>query len=107
MFSWGAGSALGFLTCLGYCTFVIGAFCLWRNREEVSFWMHDELSTFRRNLSRYVPQGSFYERRGESRLIVVPAGLFQSVVQLPRRRFTWGAFLVFFGLFLFALDFFI
>jgi hypothetical protein len=107
MFYWGSGSALGFLTCLGYCVFVAGAYSLWRHRHEFSFWMDDELSTFRRNLSRYVAVGPFYERRGESRLIVIPAGLIQSVAQLPRRRFSWGAFLLFLGLLLFALDFFI
>ena len=107
MFYWGSGSTLGFLTCLGYCVFVVGAYSLWRNRAELTFWMSDELSTFRRNLSRYVAAGPFYERRGESRLIVVPAGIFHSVTQLPRRRFSWGAFLLFLGLLLFALDFFI
>ena len=107
MFYWGSGPALGFLTCLGYFVFVLGAYFLWRQRAEIVFWMHDELSTFRRNLSRYVPSGPFYERRGESRLIVVPAGLVHSAIQLPRRRFSWGAFLLFLGLLLFALDFFI
>ena len=107
MFHWGSGPTLGFLTCLGYCAFMLGAHSLWRHRSEITFWMDDELSTFRRNLSRYVPLGSFYKRRGESRLRVIPAGLFQSVVQLPRRRFSWGAFLLFLGLLLFALDFFI
>ena len=107
MFYWGSGSTLGFLTCLGYCVFVFGAYKLWRHRAEFAFWMTDEFSAFRRNLSRHVPAGPFYERRGESRLIVVPAGLFHSVTQLPRRRFSWGAFLLFLGLFLFALDFFI
>lgn len=103
---WGSGPTLGILTFLGYSIFVLGAYSLWRNRAEISFWMHDELSAFRRNLSRYVPAGPFYERRGESRLLVIPAGLFQSVVQFPGRRFSWGAFLLFLGLLLFVLDFF-
>jgi len=107
MFYWGSGPALGFLTLLGYCAFVLGAFSLWRHRSEITFWMDDELSAFRRNLCRYVPSGPFYERRGESRLFVVPAGLFQSVRQLPRRRFSWGAFLLVLGVFLFALDFYL
>lgn len=107
MFYWGSGSTLGFLTCLGYCIFVVGAYFLWRHRHEFSFWMDDELSALRRNLSRYVATGPFYERRGESRLIVIPAGLLHSVAQLPRRRFSWGAFLLFLGLLLFFLDFFI
>jgi hypothetical protein len=107
MFYWGSGSTLGLLTCLGYGIFVLGAYSLWRNRAEFAYWVSYELCTFRRNLSRYVPSGPFYERRGQSRLIVVPAGLFQSAVQLPRRRFSWGAFLLCLGLLLFALDFFI
>ena len=107
MLYWGAGSNLGFLTCLGYCVFLLGACYLWRCRGEFVFWVDNELSAFRRNLSRYVPSGPFYQPRGESRLLTVPAGLFQSALQLPRRRFSWGAFLLFLGLFLFVLDFFI
>jgi hypothetical protein len=107
MFYWGSGRSLGLLTCLGYGVFVLGAFFLWRHRDELAFWMGDQLSALRRSFSRYVPAGPFYERRGESRLRVIPVGFFHSVVQLPRRRFSWGAFLLFLGLFLFALDFFI
>jgi hypothetical protein len=104
---WGSGSTLGLLTCLGYGIFAAGAFSLWRHRAEFYFWLDDELSTLRRNLSRYVPVGPFYLRRGESRLRVIPAGVVHSVSQLPRRRFSWGAFLLFLGLLLFALDFFV
>ena len=107
MLSWGYGPSLGPLAFLGYCILVLGAFTLWRNRSEFAFWMDNELSVFRRNLSRYVPSGSFYERRGQSRLRVIPASFFNSVVQLPRRRFSWGAFLFFLGLALCVLDFFI
>jgi hypothetical protein len=87
--------------------FVIGAFSLWRHRAEFYFWVDDELSTLRRNFSRYVTVGPFYERRGESRLRVIPAGFVHSVAKLPRRRFSWGAFLLFLGIILFALDFFV
>ena len=107
MFHLGAGPTVGFLTCLGYAVFVLGAFFFWRHRDEFSFWMDDELSTLRRNFSRYIPAGSFYQRRGESRLRVIPVGFLHSVTQLPRRRFSWGAFLLFLGLLLFALDFFV
>jgi len=107
MFYWGFGSNLGFLTCLGYAVFLAGVILLWRHRSDFTFWVDNELSTFRRNCSRYVPAGSFYERRGESRLRAIPVGVVHSVVQLPRRRFSWGAFLLFLGLFLFALDFFV
>ena len=107
MFYWGSGSSLGFLTCLGYLAFLGGAIYCWRYRREFSFWLETEVSLFRRNLSRYVPSGPFYERRCESRLIVIPSSFVHSVVQLPRRRFSWGAFLLFLGIFLFALDFFI
>ena len=107
MYSWGSGSSLGPLTFLGYFAFVLGASSLWRHRAELFFWMDNEFALFRRNLSRYVPAGPFYERRCESRLRVIPASFVHSVVQLPRRRFSWGAFLLFLGLFLFVLDFFV
>jgi hypothetical protein len=38
---------------------------------------------------------------------VIPVSFVHSVVQLPRRRFCWGALLLFLGLALFALDFFV
>lgn len=104
---WGSGPALGLLTCIGYAVFVVGAYSLWRHRAEFAFWMDNEISTLRRNFSRYVPAGPFYERRGESRLRVIPASFFHSMTQLPRRRFSWGALLLFLGLFLFVLDFFV
>jgi len=107
MFYWGSGTSLGLLTGLGYLAFLAGAIYSWRHRDEFSLWLQAEVSLFRRNLSRYVPSGSFYERRGESRLIVIPSSFVQSVAQLPRRRFSWGGFLIFLGLLLFALDFFI
>jgi hypothetical protein len=107
MLFWGSGPALGFLTFIGYGIFVLGAFTVWRNRSEFTFWIDNELSVFRRNLSRYIPAGPFYLRRGESRLRVIPASFFNSFVQLPRRRFSWGAFLLLLGLALFALDFFV
>ncbi len=107
MLHWGSGASLGFLSFLGYCTFVVGAIYLWHQRKEVSCWVDTELSVFRRNLSRHVPSGPFYERRGESRLIVIPSSFVNTVAQLPRRRFSWGAFLLFVGIALFALDFFI
>jgi len=107
MFYWGAGTSLGFLTCLGYFVFLTGAIYLWRHRRELSFWVENEVSLFRRNLSRYVPSGPFYERRGESRLIVIPSSFVHTVVQLPRRRFSWGAFLLLLGMLLLALDFYI
>lgn len=107
MFHWGSGQTLGVLTFFGYGVFLFGALTLWRNRSDFTFWMDHEFSRFRRNLSRYVPSGPFYLRRGESRLRVIPVSVFNSVLQLPRRRFSWGAFLLFLGLLLFALDFFI
>jgi hypothetical protein len=69
--------------------------------------MDNEVSLLRRNLSRYVPAGPFYEPRGESRLRVIPASFLNSVTQLPQCRFSWGAFLLMLGAFLFFLDFFV
>lgn len=107
MFNWGVGAALGFLAFLGYVVFLLGALYLWRCRHEFSFWFDDELSLFRRNLSRYVPSGPFYERRAASRLVVIPASFVRTMVSLPQRRFSWGAFLLVLGILFFALDFFI
>lgn len=107
MLYWGQGPTLGLLTCLGYLAFLAGALYLWRYREELAYWMDCEFSVFRRVLSRHVPVGPFYEPRGESRLRVIPVTFLQSMTQLPRRRFSWGAFLLFFGFFLFLLDFFV
>jgi hypothetical protein len=107
MFYWGSGPALGLLTFLGYFVFVVGAIYLWRYREELSFWMENELSLLRRNLSRHVPVGPFYEPRSQSRLRVIPSSVFHSVTQLHHRRFAWGALLLFLGVFLFFLDFYV
>jgi hypothetical protein len=104
---WGAGSTLGLLTCLGYFVFSIGAIYLWRNRAEVSFWMDNEVSSLRRNFSRYESAGPFYIPRTQSRLRVIPQGVYQSVTQLPKRHFSLGAFLLLVGFSLFFLDFFI
>src|SRR5271157_6520008 len=100
MFYWGSGPTLGLLTFLGYSVFVVGAIYLWRNREELSFWMENEFSLLRRNLSRFVPSGPFYEPRGPSRLRAIPSTVFHSVTQLPQCRFCWGAFLLFLGVLL-------
>jgi hypothetical protein len=107
MFHWGHGPALGLLTCLGYCGFAIGGIRLWCHREEFSFWMDHQLTLFRRNLSRHVPAGPFYEPRGESRLRLIPFSVIRSFTELPRRRFSWGAFFLFLGAFLLFLDFFV
>ncbi len=93
---------------LGYLVFLAGAAYSWRHRQEFAFWVQNELSLFRRKpLSLCSLPARSYERRGESRLIVIPSSFVQTVVQLPRRRFSWGAFLLFLGVLLFALDFFV
>jgi hypothetical protein len=109
MLYWGAGPTLGLLTCLGYSFFLLGCLYFWRHRQEISLWVEDEFSAFRRNLSRFESFGSFYLPRTESRLRVIPAGFILSVSRFPRprRRFSLAAFLLVLGLLLFALDFFI
>jgi len=107
MFYWGAGSELGLLTCIGYFFFCVGCVFFWRHRAEISLWMEDEFSAFRRNLSRFESVGSFYLPRTESRLRVIPAGFVHSVSRFPHRRFSWAAFLLILGLLLFTLDFFV
>ena len=108
MFYWGTGPTLGLLTCLGYCFFCLGCLYFWRHRQEISLWMEDEFSAFRRNLSRFESFGPFYLPRSESRLRVIPAGFILSVSRFPhRRRFSLASFLLILGLLLFALDFFV
>src|ERR1700675_978167 len=107
MFYWGSGPTLGLLTCFGYGVFLLGSLYLWRYREELSLWMEDEFSAFRRNLSRYESVGPFYLPRTESRLRVLPAGFLRAVRRLPHRRFSLGRFLLVLGPLLLALDFFI
>src|SRR5258708_12296821 len=94
MLYWGSGPALGLLTCLGYGVFLLGALYLWRYREELSLWMENEFSTFRRNLSRYESVGPFYLPRTDSRLRIIPAGFLHSVSRLPHHPSSLGAFLL-------------
>jgi hypothetical protein len=104
---WGSGSTLGLLTCLGYGLFVLGAYQFWRHRGEFVFWMNDGISALRRSLCRFVPSGPFYQRRGESRLLVIPAGFLRFFRQFARSRCFPAVFLLILGMLLFALDFFI
>jgi hypothetical protein len=104
---WGAGSALGLLTILGYAVFVIGATLLWRSREDLSIWVHDEVGAFRRNLSRHTAIGPFYGLREESRLKILPSCFLRSLRRMPRRRIHPGAILLLVGPLLLLLDFFI
>jgi hypothetical protein len=105
---WGEGSTLGLLTFLGYLVFVFGAALVWRGRDEVSVWIHDEAGAVRRSFSRYTVVGPFYGPREESRLKAVPACFVGSLRRIPRRRpVTGGMILVFLGPMLVLLDFFI
>jgi hypothetical protein len=104
---WGAGSALGLLTFLGYLVFVIGAALLWRIREDLSIWVHDEVGVFHRNLSRHTAIGPFYGLREESRLKTLPSCFVRSLRRIPRRRIHPGAILLLIGPLLLLLDFFI
>src|SRR5216683_976629 len=77
--NWGAGPALGPLTFIGYFLFAIGAALVWRNRDNFSIWVHDEISLFRRNFSRYTTIGPFYSVREESRFKAIPATFIRSL----------------------------
>ncbi len=104
---WGAGPALGLLTLLGYIAFALGAALVWRNRGDFSIWAHDEFGAFRRSLSRYTVVGPFYGVREESRLKAVPSQFFSSLSRFPRRHINPAFLLLFLGVALFLLDFFI
>jgi hypothetical protein len=104
---WGAGSALGLLTFLGYVLLAMGAARVWRNRDDFSVWVQDEISIFRRTFSRYTPVGPFYSLREESRFKAIPTSFIGSLSRLPRSRVNGGAALLMIGLLLFLLDFFV
>jgi hypothetical protein len=104
---WGAGPALGLLTILGYLLLAMGALLVWRNREDFSVWIHDEISIFRRTFSRYTPVGPFYTLRDESRFKAIPTSFIGSLSRLPRSRIKGGAALLMIGMILFLMDFFL
>jgi hypothetical protein len=100
--SWGTGPALGLLTFCGYLLF------LWRNRDNFLLWVQDEISFFHRSFSRFTPAGPFYIPRSESsRIKEVPHYVLNSLARLPRTRIKGAAILLFVGLLLFLLDFYI
>jgi hypothetical protein len=103
---WGSGHGLGFLTLLGYLSFVFGALLVWRGRDHIYVWVHDEVGAYRRTLSRYIPIGPFYGPRGESRLKIIPFQMVRTLSAIPRSRYSYGAFLMFLGPLLVMLDFF-
>jgi hypothetical protein len=106
--NWGAGPALGLLTVSGYLLFLAGAALVWHKRGELSVWVQDEISAFRRNFSRYTPAGPFYAIREESRFKAIPACFFHSLGRLPRSCINGGGpILLLIGLLLFVLDFFV
>jgi len=94
------------LTLLGYLFFVLGAMLVWRGRDHIYVWVHDEVGAYRRTLSRYIPIGPFYGPRGESRLKIIPFQMVRTLSAIPRSRYSYGAFLMFLGPLLVMLDFF-
>src|SRR6266436_5605272 len=100
---WGQGSALGVLTIVGYLLFVLGAALVWRGRDEVYVWIHDEACFVRRSFSRYTVIGPFYGPRPDSRLKAVPANFVGSLRRIP---IPGGMILAFLGPLLVLLDFF-
>ena len=105
--SWGIGPSLGLLTIIGYALFAGGVALLWRNRDNASAWVHDEVGALRRDLSRHTVVGPFYRPREESRLRLIPTCFFRSLGRMPESRIYSGALLLLIGPILFLLDFFI
>jgi len=101
---WGSGSALGFLSVLGYVLFAAGSILLWYNRLEVPTWMNDEIGAIRRSLIRHAVVGGPGGLREESRFKLTPSGFLRRLGRLPRHRINRGAILLTVGLFLFFLD---
>lgn len=104
---WGSGSALGFLSLLGYALFAAGAILLWHNRLEVPIWVNDEVGAIRRSVIRHAVIGGFGGLREETRLKLAPSGFLRQLGRLPRRRINRGAILLTIGMLLFVLDLFI
>jgi hypothetical protein len=104
---WGWGAGLGFLTLLGYLAFVAGAVLVWRGRDDIYIWVHDEVRAYRRHFSRYTPVGPFYSPRPESRLKVIPTEMVRTLSCIPRSRYIYAATLLILGPLLVLLDFFI
>src|SRR6201990_3538242 len=104
---WGAGPALGFLTLLGYFSFVCGAALVWRGRIHIYVWVHDEVGAYRRTLSRYTPSGPFYSPREESRLKIIPYQMVRTLSCIPRSRYSCAACLMVLGPILVLLDCFV
>ena len=105
--SLGLGAGLGFLTLLGYLAFVAGAALVWRGRDDIYIWVHDEVRAYRRHLSRYTPVGPFYSPRPESRLKVIPTEMVRTLSCIPRSRYVYAATLLILGPLLVLLDLFI
>ena len=105
--NWGTGPALGPLTFFGYLICTVGAALVWRHRGDFFIYFQDELSIFRRNFSRYTVIGPFYIPPEDSRFKAIPTSVIRSVRRLPRSRFNGGPILLFLGLLLVFLDFFI
>ncbi|HWZ96773.1 MAG TPA: hypothetical protein VN025_03360 [Candidatus Dormibacteraeota bacterium] len=104
---WGSGSALGFLTILGYLLFASGSILLWYNRFEVPTWMNDEIGAIRRSLIRHAVVGGFGGLREETRFKLTPSGFLRRLGRMSRRRINRGAILFTVGLLLCFLDLFI
>ena len=104
---WGIGPSLGLLTIIGDALFVAGAALFWRNRDDISAWVQDEVGAFRREMSRHTVIGPFYCPREESRLKAIPSFFTRSLSRMPAKRIYSGPFLVLIGPILFLLDFFI
>lgn len=108
---WGAGQELGLLSFLGTVLIVMSVAIVWRGRDDVLMWVHDEFTVFRRNLSRHTPVGPFYGLREESLLKIIPNQFFHSFRRMPRHRMSRSEILLLTGLLigplLLLLDFFI
>jgi hypothetical protein len=101
---WGFGPSLGPLTLVGYFLFMMGAALAWRRREDLSVWVHDEISMFRRSFSRYTTIGPFYSPRRESRLKAAPSSFLRFLKRLTISRFNGAIVLFLIGFLLFVLD---
>jgi hypothetical protein len=104
---WGTGSALGFLSILGYLVFVAGAVLLWFHRGDVPTWWHDEFGAIRRKMIFHAVPCKCAGLRDETRFKFVPTRFLRRLGRMPRRQINRGAILLCIGPLLFLLDLFI
>ncbi len=102
---WGAGASLGLLAALGYFIFSLGAALLWRQRNYLNLWAHDEYGALRRGVARHAACAGAFGLREQERFKIFPGCFLPLVERTRREQISRGTILVLTGPILFLLDF--